>query len=205
MGEASDMEGGSVLAIPIADVLEAPGDVVATFEGSDTPDSPHASKRSAQCTVCQRPDIEDVDAALDSGESLGSAGRRFGIPKATLGGHSLNHRDRDAAKMIRAASIFDNLGRPAGEYQDQGRLDKVQDLFDRSEQVLGRALAMLETSMAMGNLTDGLRAVKEVRETLSFIGKNRGWINDAKGNDNRTLNVFADLTKEQLVALAKWD
>ncbi len=106
-----------------------------------------------RCSVCDHPQVGEIDLALVDGGSVRDVARRFGV------GRNAVHRHR------KGGHISDSLVR-AAEAADVARGD---DLLTRVRDLEGRALRILDRAERAGELRTALRAVAEVRSTIKLL------------------------------------
>jgi hypothetical protein len=70
------------------------------------------------CLVCARPDLADIDAALDAGEGLNATARRFELSRGAVQRHA-KHRDAKPAKASEA-TLEPEPFEPAGSSRLEG-------------------------------------------------------------------------------------
>jgi hypothetical protein len=70
------------------------------------------------CLVCARPDLADIDAALDAGEGLNATARRFDLSRGAVQRHA-KHRDAKSGKAPEA-TLEPEPFEPAGSSRLEG-------------------------------------------------------------------------------------
>jgi hypothetical protein len=101
------------------------------------------------CTICKHPERTAVDAALLAGEPYRSISKRFGTSEPA----TFRHRDEHIARAVRAAKELAQVsaGRSAAEI---------------SEDLVRRALELLDTAEKNGDIRERATASREARECL---------------------------------------
>jgi transposase-like protein len=106
-----------------------------------------------RCSVCDHPQVGEIDLALVDGGSVRDVARRFGV------GRNAVHRHR------KGGHIVESLVR-AAETADVARGD---DLLTRVRDLEGRAFRILDRAERTGELRVALRAIAEARSTIKLL------------------------------------
>jgi transposase-like protein len=110
-----------------------------------------------RCSVCDHPQVGEIDLALVDGGSVRAVARRFGV------GRNAVHRHR------KGGHIADALAK-ASEAAEVARGD---DLLTRVRELEGRALLILDRAEGAGELRVALRAIAEVRSTIKLLAESK--------------------------------
>lgn len=107
-----------------------------------------------QCAACAHGDQVTINSELAAGSSLRSLSARFGISRPALRAHKTNHLSPALVALHKAEGA-------------ETVLEQLRDL-------VSRARRFLETAEVMGNSSQGLAAIRELRETLMVVARATG-------------------------------
>lgn len=101
------------------------------------------------CSVCARPDLEQIDLAVRGGTSLRQIAKTFGVGRTAIAGHA-RHRGQDAAApQLRTASASsepaDNV-RPAAP--DLQPIQSADDVVADLQRLRAEAFGLFESAKA---------------------------------------------------------
>lgn len=112
---------------------------------------------SRRCTVCQHPDLGEIDAALVEGESSYAVAARYSsVSRAAVERHKGSHLP---AKLVRAKEVRD--------------LTDADALMHRALRYEQRARIILDRAEEGGDLGMALRAITTARNTLALLVRMR--------------------------------
>jgi len=118
-------------------------------------------KAGRKCTVCQHPEVAEINKLLASGVSHAEIARRFGLGRRSVARHAAHHLPATvvaAAKKDQEAQALDVLG-------------EVKKLYHVALDLLGKA-AKAE------DLRTALAGVGEARKNLELLGKLLGQLDE---------------------------
>lgn len=120
------------------------------------------------CTVCSHPERTGIDEALVAGESTGKiSGRYRTIDERALRRHRANHLPAALTKAHEAEEV-----------------SRADDLLSQVRDLQGRALSILETAEATGELRVALGAIREARGNLELLARLLGELDDSSATVN---------------------
>lgn len=105
-----------------------------------------------RCTVCEHPQVNEINKALLNGISLRDLERQYSVSRAALFRHKNEH--------IPAALM---------QAKQAQEITKANTLFAQVTQLRDKALAILNRAEQAGDLRTALAAVRETRETLKLL------------------------------------
>jgi hypothetical protein len=109
------------------------------------------------CTICDRPDRDEIEHAALTGGSLRDIAGRYGVAKSSLSRHLGSH--------LPAATIV--------KTQDTDR-DRAAGLRERLEDLYSRAERILAEAEGAGRHNVSLASIRELRNILEFASKLAG-------------------------------
>ena len=112
------------------------------------------------CAACAHSDQATINSELAAGSSLRSLSARFGISRPALKAHKTNHLSPALVALHKAEGA-------------ETVLEQLRDL-------VSRARRFLETAEVMGNSSQGLAAIRELRETLLVVARATGELEPAR-------------------------
>jgi len=119
------------------------------------------------CTVCRHTDRAAIDSALVTGEPVRSVASRY----VTLSGRPLGH-------MALYRHKDEHLAPSLAKAQEAASVAQADDLLGQVRTMQGRALGILDTAEAAGQLLVALAAIREARGCLELLGKLLGQIDE---------------------------
>jgi len=119
------------------------------------------------CTVCRHSERAAIDSALVAGESVRSVASRY----VTLSGRSLGH-------MALYRHKDEHLPAALAKAQEAASVAQADDLLAQVRMMQSRALGILDTAEAAGQLLVALAAIREVRGCLELLGKLVGQLDE---------------------------
>lgn len=88
---------------------------------------------------------------------------------------------------------------PLDDYQPLYEINSPERYFQYAQWLQDQATQAVSDSG--DNIRLRLTAIKECRDNATQMAKARGWIKDSPDNDNRSINIFGDLTPEKMLAM----
>jgi len=134
-----------------------------------------------RCTVCDHPEVEEINRALVSGESDRKIAARYGsLSRPAIQRHGDNHLPAKLVLAEKAAEVAeaDNL------------LAQVQDLQ-------ARTLAILEAAEGTNQHRTALSAIREARSNLELLAKLLGEL-----DERPTVNIMISPTVQTAIIAA---
>lgn len=113
---------------------------------------------AAACSVCEHPDIAEIDAALAAGTGRRAVAQRFGVGEASV----QRHRSAHLSPALVAA-----VAEEAEHARHRSLLDRIEDLVETVEGVMASA-------KEEGRSAPILAAARELRAGLELLGKATG-------------------------------
>ncbi|MGB9793340.1 MAG: hypothetical protein ACPLRU_02490 [Desulfofundulus sp.] len=120
-----------------------------------------------KCTICEHPQVEEINKALLSGDSLRNIARQFAISKDAL----FRHRQHLPADMVKA--------------QEAEEVARADSLLDQVTELKDRALAILDKAEQAGDSRTALLAIREAKGCLELLAKLLGEL-----HEQTTVNVL---------------
>lgn len=114
-----------------------------------------------RCAACAHSDQATINSELAAGISFRSLAARFGISRPALKAHKERHLSPALVALHKVAGADSVLA-------------QLRDL-------VGRARRFLETAEVMGNSSQGLAAIRELRETLLVVARATGELEPVRG------------------------
>lgn len=114
------------------------------------------------CTVCSHPERRAIDKALVAGEPVAAVASRY----LTLHKMAL-YRHKDEHLPLRLVKA-----------QDAAEAAEADDLLAQVRALQARALGILDTAEAAGQLLAALGAIREARGCLELLGKLMGELDE---------------------------
>jgi len=115
------------------------------------------------CTICKHADREAINAALIEGQAYRNVSVRFGTSVASLQRHKAEHMPVALAK--------------AREVREANDISFADDLFAQLKALRNKAVKILNTAEAAGDLRTALLALREARATIELLLEVEGEIN----------------------------
>ena len=120
------------------------------------------------CTVCNHPNLEDIDRALVAGEANTALSSLFAVSEQALRRHKGSHLP---AKLVMA--------------QAAEEVAQADDLLDQLKDLQRRTLAILEAAESTNQHRTALSAIREARSNLELLAKLLGEL-----DERPTVNVL---------------
>lgn len=112
------------------------------------------------CSICSRPDRDEIDRRLVAGESNRSIGRRYDICEATV----RRHHAHVAETLTKAHEIAE--------------ASRAETLADQIGDLLRRGFAILDRAERGDSIQDACAAMREVRGVFTLLAKVSGEIDN---------------------------
>jgi len=119
------------------------------------------------CTICPHADRQAIDSAVLSGESFRNIAKRFALSVAAL----YRHREHLPATLVKA--------------QEAAEVAHADSLLAQVGELRARAMSILDTAEATGQLMPALAAIREARSCLELLAKLLGEL-----DERPTLNLI---------------
>jgi hypothetical protein len=113
------------------------------------------------CTVCNHPNLEDIDRALVAGEANTALSSLFAVSEQALRRHKGSHLP---AKLVMA--------------QAAEEVAQADDLLGQMQNLQQRTLAILEAAESTNQHRTALSAIREARSNLELLAKLLGELDD---------------------------
>lgn len=139
------------------------------------------------CTVCGHDARSEIDRALVGGQPYRAIAQRFAASPDAVLRHKREHLPVQLVRAHDAAEVAD-----------------ADNLLDQVKRLQARAMSILDTAEAAGELRTALHAIREARECVSLLGELAGQL------DKRPqINILASadwpvVTRVMLEALGPW-
>lgn len=114
---------------------------------------------SRVCSVCQHPDLRQINGLLIEGVSYRDVARQFGVSKDAVARHRADHLPEFLSRAKAAADVAD-----------------ADSLLDQLDQLQRRAGALLDRAEHDGDLRTALGGIRELRAGIALIAELRGEI-----------------------------
>lgn len=114
------------------------------------------------CTVCERPDREQIDRALVGDASNRSLASLYDVSEAALRRHKANHLPATLAKS-----------------QDAQGIAEADDLLAHVQNLQAHTLSILEVAESTSQHRTALSAIREARSNLELLAKLVGQLDDS--------------------------
>jgi transposase len=106
-----------------------------------------------KCTICNRPNREEIDKQLISGESYRSVAKRFEASESAI----YRHREHIPASMVQA--------------QEAKEIAQADNLIEQVESLLEKAVKILDRAEEAGDLKTALLGIREARACLELLAR----------------------------------
>jgi hypothetical protein len=120
------------------------------------------------CTVCRHPERAIIDGALVAAEPFRVVANRTGLSDTALFRHKTNHIPASLTSAGRAVEI-----------------SRADDLLAQVHHLRERALALLDTAEAAGDLKIALQGIREARNCIELLARLEGEL-----EDRTKVNIF---------------
>jgi len=110
-----------------------------------------------QCPVCIHPERQDIEKALLGSEKLPDIAQRFALSRWSLYRHKQRHLSQQLKKAQKAQEML-----------------QANSLLRQILYLQSKALTILRTAEASGNLKTALAAIREARGNLELLAKLQG-------------------------------